>query len=188
MISRSVYLGISMCRRRARRRLVVGYWTAVVLMLALGAVTAHQRPGLFDPWWVPLLIGGFLGTATVFLGGSARLGPLPDFDSDPTPPPAWVPLQVANRILSRGAGNGDFSIASLDERDFRLRDRAHYSAYRFLRQWLIWALISAYVLFQYIYPHHEFLAIPVYALLILVVFNLPQSLILWTEPDMEEDN
>ncbi|HVZ82826.1 MAG TPA: hypothetical protein VG893_04065 [Terracidiphilus sp.] len=187
MINRPVYLGISMRSRRQRRRLLVGYWLAMPLLAAAASFLYSRMHSDVNQMGALLAIGGLYGTALVFLGGAAHLGPMPDFNGDPAPAPRWVPLAVADRLLSRSAaGTGSQQdSAALDERDLYLRDAAHYTAYRILRECLLPVLIAAFVFFQYIHPHHEYVAVPVYACLVLVIFNLPQSLILWHEPDME---
>jgi hypothetical protein len=75
----------------------------------------------------------------------------------------------------------------LDERDIRLRNAAHYNAYSLLK----WVIFFGFIFGISADLNHLLLRIkptiiPLLGLFVLVVFNLPQSLILWFEPDMEE--
>jgi hypothetical protein len=111
-----------------------------------------------------------------------------------TPPPRWTPLEVADRLICRWKqGSSENQIdRSFDERDIRLRDRAHYQAYRVLRSILGLAVILVIpILFASDTPdlirRYGLLFIPLICLLVLVVWSLPQSIILWSEPDMEPE-
>lgn len=187
MITRQTYLGISIRSRRNRRRLVIGYWLTVLIVMAAAAYAVSLDPGMLQHWWILCAIGGLYGAALTFLGGYGQIGPMPDLSGDRTPAPRWVPIEAADALLSRRARtlHPEAPTVPLDERDIQLRDAAHFQAYRVTREWLLPLLIAAFVVFQYIYSHAQLIAIPVYALLILVIYNLPQTLILWTEPDME---
>ena len=187
MIARQTYLGISIRTRRSRRRLVIGYWLTVLVIMAAASYAVSLDPGALQHWWTLLAIGGLYGIALTFLGGYGQIGPMPDLSGDRTPAPRWVPIEAADALLSRRAraAHPEHPASPLDERDLCLRDAAHFQAYRLTREWLLPLLIAAFIVFQYIYPRSQFVAIPAYAFLILVIYNLPQSLILWTEPDME---
>jgi hypothetical protein len=70
----------------------------------------------------------------------------------------------------------------IDERDVNIRNSAHYRAYSALR-WIVPA--GLFLLIAEPYRRHPFLVPAIYVLLLLVVSGLPQSILLWTEPDME---
>jgi hypothetical protein len=76
--------------------------------------------------------------------------------------------------------------ASLDERETGERDRIHFLAYRIA---CVLAMILALILF--VLNDYEFAwmsrVAPVFLFaLTIILLGLPQTLILWTEPDMEE--
>lgn len=74
----------------------------------------------------------------------------------------------------------------LDERDIRLRNAAHYEAYHVLRSFILPLSIIAFLWLETILERYKKIGAPVAALAVLVVYNLPQTLILWWEPDIEE--
>jgi hypothetical protein len=74
----------------------------------------------------------------------------------------------------------------LDERETRLRDRAHYTAYAVAR-WLTLALFAIYAALLVFNPVWANRIVPSFFFLLMwTVWSLPQSIILWTEPDMDE--
>ena len=74
----------------------------------------------------------------------------------------------------------------LDERDLRDRDRVHFQAYTTSR-WLALLLLIVQVVAGLAGPAWLLRAgNAAFLLLALVLWSLPQSIILWTEPDMEE--
>jgi hypothetical protein len=83
-----------------------------------------------------------------------------------------------------------------DEREMHRRDRAHYLAYRFLANGFVAALFACY--FRGPNPITPHLPLALRDLLIqlpstilwatgILYFTLPQAILLWTEPDMEEE-
>jgi len=79
------------------------------------------------------------------------------------------------------AGNSD-----LDEREIRVRDRVHFVAYTVSR-WFALLLFAAYALLSTLNVSWLARIGPLFFfLLALMLWSLPQTLILWTEPDMEE--
>ena len=70
----------------------------------------------------------------------------------------------------------------LDERELRVRNAAHYRAYGLLR------LLGSALVFAAVADHINELAAARESLLLLfflIIEWLPQSILLWTEPDME---
>jgi hypothetical protein len=102
------------------------------------------------------LVGLLFGYLTTCLGGVSNRGPIT----------AW---------------DGPF-----DERDIRLRNAAHFEAYRIFRMIIVPIAIVLAIVFDTVWTNYQRLGAPLLILLWLLVFNLPQSLILWFEPDMEE--
>ncbi len=79
-----------------------------------------------------------------------------------------------------------------DERELRQRDRAHWIAYRKLSGLIGFTFIIAYLKNVEFYSFHK-PSFPfdeaIYGMLIasyVLGFILPQTILLWTEPDMEE--
>jgi hypothetical protein len=187
MINRRSYLGIPMARRRNRRLLVAAYWVSVLAIL-ISASEMFYRSAFPKHWWTIFIAGGLIGSLIAFLGGAGQIGPVADFDGDTTPPSRWIPLEMADALVRRLRGDRSENRidAAMDERDIRLRNAAHYEAYRVLREIVLPALIAAFVIFHFFLTRYEYISIPIYCLLLLVIYNLPQSLILWWEPDIEE--
>lgn len=165
MIKKTVYLGIPLARRRNRRWLVVGYWVVVLAFLASLNSNPAMKTLLLGRFpshgWVgpvaTLLSSVFFGYLTACLGGVSERGMLSEWDGP------------------------------LDERDIRLRNAAHFEAYRIFRMIIFpFALILA-VLFGTVWSRYQKLAAPLLLLLWCLVFSLPQSLILWHEPDVAPD-
>ena len=166
MINHATYLGISLQRRRNRRWLVASYWAAV----SMSAASLHWNPAIrllvrgrfLGHGWAEALASIFTGVLfgylTVCLGGVSDRGILPEWD------------------------------APFDERGIRLRNAAHFEAYRIFRMIIAPVAIVTAILFCTVWSHYQSLAAPLFLLLWCLVFSLPQSLILWWEPDMEEPN
>ncbi|MGA3082390.1 MAG: hypothetical protein ABSD44_13635 [Terracidiphilus sp.] len=167
MINKSTYLGIPLRRRKNRRLLVGGYWAVVLLFLefiycspVLQILLLGRFPG--NGWLGFLsimLTGPLFGYLTTCLGGVSGNGLISDWD-------------------------GPF-----DERDIRLRNAAHFEAYRIFRVIIVIIVpltMVVVIVFGTFWSHYQRLSVPLLSLLWFLVFSLPQSLILWFEPDMEE--
>jgi hypothetical protein len=76
--------------------------------------------------------------------------------------------------------------APLDERETGERDRMHFLAYT-LTRWFALLLLAIYGLVAINFPAALRQIGSIFlCLLTLSLWSLPQTLILWTEPDMEE--
>lgn len=184
MICRRTFLGVSLASRRNRRLLVLFYWL-IVLLAAAGAASwfryiANQpvRPQIgFMQAICPALCLGWLLTA---LGGVGGKGPVSSFEPSSS---SWKKLwRTANGWHAREEVG---QVTALDERDIRLCNAAHYEAYKVVRSIALF-LPPLIVLFGTVLRKQIWLAPSVGLVLLLVIFNLPQTLILWWEPDMEE--
>jgi len=80
-------------------------------------------------------------------------------------------------------GEGDYS--PIDEREKAIRDRAHYLALCFIRVFLAIAVFGSWLISEKFASHAREEACGV---LFLLLWILPQTIVLWTEPDMEEPN
>ena len=188
MINKRTYLGIPLLCRRNRRRLVVGYWISVLFVLIFGSVICWREALSLTRWWVGPVIGLAIGTLITFLGGVGSVGPIPNFDGDTTPPPKWAPLAIVDSSIRRLKHETRKNVAEypLDERDLRLRNAAHYEAYRLLREFVVPIAGAIFVALLVSPSRYKLLAAPIILFFVLVIYNLPQTLILWWEPDMED--
>lgn len=185
MINQRTFLGIPLARRRTRRWLVVGYWTSATALLAFGGLLNLARPGWFaQAWYAPFLglVCGYLGS---MLGGNRPGGPVRDFEGRAADRPELLDNTI--RTLMKPA-NREWQRENrpLDERDIRLRNAAHYEAYRLLELIVLPIAGALFMAFATTLSRYKVLCVPIFVLTFLVVYNLPQSLILWTEQDMEE--
>jgi hypothetical protein len=177
-------LGIPMASRRARRALVVVYW-ALILSLCLGFVVHQSRHGVEDlnPWG---LFPIFVGLAAI-LGGVKAGGVVKRFSGSegisvlPTPGDEGGLTLFGSKSIFPPEDSG-----ALDERERNERNAVHYRAYTSAR----WLTLALYLIYAGIGAWHAawFPRIgPLFLfLLTLVLWSLPQMLILWNEPDFVE--
>jgi len=174
---------------RARRRCLVVLIYAVLAALMAGF-------WFLDHWRVSLLYLYMAAMAvnSVFLGGTAFGGLIRPFKNKPRSPYASkAPLLQNLRWGFYPVPDPDEYDYRNDERELRQRDRAHYQAYRVLIAGLglLWCA-SIGVLSTHVpsvlglLPAQQLLYGFIVALLV-VSLTLPQAILLWNEPDMEED-
>jgi uncharacterized membrane protein YhaH (DUF805 family) len=174
-------LGFSL-NGRSRRR---GYVVVVLAFCAIlcGAFLKHlARHGVedFDGTMLFVTLSGI----TAMVGGVRADGPVKYFGRPRT---ALFPLQTGLRTLfgkqEKESTRGEID---LDEREQHERDREHYRAYVVVRRFAL-LLFAAYVALGWLHVRW-FDRIGPFAvfLLVLMLWVLPQMLILWNEPDVEE--
>ena len=188
MIRKGTYLGLPLAGRKNRRMLVLGYWMIVAFAAVVAATwfryeeSLPVRPHLNDIGTIlaGLCSGLCFGWLLTALGGLNSRGPVSSFE----PPPSRISelWRVARGWHGRKRLGEE---SALDERDIRLCNAAHYEAYKVVRGVAL-LLPVLIVLFGTAFRKTLWLAPPIGLVLLLVVFNLPQTLILWNEPDMEE--
>ena len=186
MIGRRVYFGISLGSRTHRRRFVIVYWAMCVAVLsALAGLTARD-PGWTDHPWTLVGLGSAIGLLLFVMGGAGAAGSVRAFDGSPMPTEyRWSPLGVADAALSGPVFHEDtLNEGPLDERDETLRNAAHYRSYRVMRLMVGYGAAVLVCLWRYLHPFRD-PAIPAALLVFFVFWNLPQTLILWNEPDIE---
>lgn len=158
-------------KRRARRWLVVAYWVVVLSYIAALAIVSGRGNqdqvdrAFFWFWWTLIAFPMFLRSIVTF---STR-------GSD---------LQSLLQPAKSGAG---LEPRPMDERELGLHYRMHTKAY-----YLLQIFVPVGVLLLTPPEMHKSiwlvpLRIPMLWLLSMVVTSLPQSMILWTEPDMEPE-
>jgi len=173
-------------RSRLRRRVLV-----IVVYLALAAMLSASLR--WAPWTLGN-VGFFLVIALVnwmVFGGLTTRGLVPPFSPDIRP--LWVKddqppeSRIDRWFWRRSPARKDLQT---DERDDRRRDRAHYLAYRFVT----WLTMVVWFLFVTVHAGPVFgtkglpfdFALLVALAVAMLAQTLPQAILLWTEPDMEE--
>jgi hypothetical protein len=168
MISTTKMLGFSFARRSTRRWIVAAYWCAMTLCCD-GFQSQYSSHGI-NFSCVVLVFNSIVCTG--LLGGVRGGGPVRAFRGV-----RWIPWATTEP---------SDVYTPLDERETRERDRMHFIAYT-LARWLTLLLFALYILLGAIHAEWLRLAGPLILFLItLMLWSLPQTLILWTEPDMEE--
>lgn len=177
---------VEMAQRTRRRTLVVCIYVALAAMLV--------GFWFIDQWRVS---GPYLVLATIpfnrfFLGGNYFGGLIKPFRNRPprrndVPPPF---ILLALRVYRPPLGETDYIN---DERELHQRDLAHYHAYQ---------AVTIALLLIWLLSNPRWMAGPlpawfpltpsqlVYGLILAAVVTaatLPQSILLWTEPDLEQE-
>ena len=173
--------GLSVTRRSTRRWIVVSYWlmtafyTCAILM---HAIRHHGSFGSLSLVYVLLWLPAFLGG--VRSGGAVKPFRKVYFPVDELRSEEIVSLFHRNK--DSAAQSGD-----LDERETRLRDRVHFASFTVTR-WLALVFFALYALISEQHPEWLPFTGPVFLFVLsMVMWGLPQSIILWNEPDVEAD-
>jgi hypothetical protein len=172
MIEQASFLGMALRTQRQRRILVVGF---NLFVLAFSALALWRGKEQFPFMLLPqtLVLGGMLGGIKVG-------GPVKVYEE------SHLPLgnggtQTLNIAGRRPFDNSPYG-SPLDERERTQRDHAHYTAYRILR-WTLAAAVLGYWLSLNWTSAWVSMRVPVLVWTLLVyVLSLPQSVVLWTEP------
>ena len=178
---------VSMARRSRRRALVVGIYAALAAMIGLTWLwTGWRGTGA----WV---IYAVILVCRIFLGGHYRGGLVKPFvyrkpvNAGMPPSMLALKLRVYQPVLQ-----ADEDGLRNDERELNQRDRAHYMAYQAIGSLVA---VEAFVAsMRMLSPKLQaWMGMPPdelyygFALVTLMLFvTLPQSILLWTEPDMED--
>ncbi|MGA2851298.1 MAG: hypothetical protein ABSE46_20030 [Terracidiphilus sp.] len=177
---------VDMSRRARRRALVVGiYAVFAALIVGMWFVDQWHSTGTYI-FWAAML------ACWLFLGGYSQGGLLKPFNGkgprqvDQAPSLLLLKLRMYPAITGHEEGG-----YRNDERELRERDRAHYQAYQAIAVVVVIAWMVAYAGMA---NRHFVAVIPMtpaqvfYGLMLLtlmLIFTLPQCILLWTEPDME---
>jgi hypothetical protein len=177
---------VDMARQARRRWLAVAIYVALALLIAGLWYFTHWRGSLVFIVWALLL------ACRLFLGGYYRGGLVKPF-SEPHPraPQMPSPLLAIGLRVYNSLPEDDRAFLN-DEREVHQRDRAHYVAYQAIG---VAVMVQAFL--ASIRVHHLSLqawmgiaADEFYcglAVVTLTMFlTLPQAILLWTEPDMED--
>lgn len=178
---------IDMARRIRRRVLVVSvYVSLAILMGTLWFFTHWRGTGAY------VLFAAML-VCKLFLGGYYRGGLVKPFHyrrpSNPDAPPPLLALKL--RVYQSVLPSDEDALRS-DERELHQRDHAHFLAF----QWITIALVAPWILAYSRMLRPRFVLIPgmtadefyfAFALIgMMLLLTLPQAILLWTEPDMDE--
>jgi len=166
MISRRHLLRLLQWKRRTRRWMVIAYWAAVLAFVGAIAFTLRSHGSLagdsrvFWLFWAVTSVPYMLRNLRSSLSRSSK------------PQTLFQPAKPDRE-----------NEPPIDERDAYLSYRATANAYVLLQLllslgvlWLMWMESTGY----------SALRVPLLWLLYITAVSLPQSIILWTEPDMEE--
>jgi hypothetical protein len=173
MIEETTFLGMPLRTQRQRRLLVVGF---NLFVLAFSVLALWRSKGQLPLTVFPqlLVLGGMLGGIKVG-------GPVKVYEE------AMLPLGNGGTQTLNLAGRRPFSEppfgSPLDERERTQRDHAHYVAYRILR-WTLGVAVVGYLLSLNWIGVWVSLRVPVLVCMLMVyVLSLPQSVVLWMEPE-----
>jgi len=176
------------------RRLVSMVYTGIAALIAGFWFIDRWRLTSVILMYVPILVnwlilGGYYsdanGIVKLFLSNDVRSRYLKN------------PLSAWSRLTEKTLPNvTDERLFSNDERELRRRDAAHWISYRYLGMGVIAAFFVAY-LKNLLSNAWDSLHVPpaifdtlIYGLLMaafVLFFTLPQSILLWTEPDIEAE-
>jgi len=178
MIS-DVFKGWSIKKRYQRRRLVVIHWACFAMCIVLFWLTILRHNHALDTSYLIFLL-----MFPAMLGGVRAGGAVKPFRGVHWPMRAdrYEMITLFHRSQSEIVQD-----SALDERDIRLRDRVHFVAYTVTR----WLALASFLIYYLLYTQWPAFA-PVAGstflyLLAWILWILPQSIILWNEPDVETD-
>jgi hypothetical protein len=175
MVEQTKFWGMPLRTLRQRRLLVVCYYLLFAAIAAAG-------------FWLGLKSFGaliqFAFMMAVLLGGISYQGPVKAYERLPVPLDQDG-LQTLN--LSGRRENQMHLWTPLDERERTERNEAHYTAYRILR-WTLGLGAVAYALsLNWTHPGARWdlgSQLPMLVwMLVVYVLSLPQTVVLWTEPE-----
>lgn len=185
-----VFLGrrVNMASQRRRRMAVAAmYALLAVLMVAGWFLDQWKSSGIFFVFYGAFFANFFL------LGGNAPSGLVKPFTGK-GPKTAAMPSSVLELKLRSYAVRPDEEQKNYrnDERELEQRDRAHYRAYQTLGVivGLHWAAMDLCLhaprLLRYLPIPAELLVYGLLLVCMVLILTLPQSILLWNEPDMQE--
>jgi hypothetical protein len=172
MIEQTNFLGLALHTRRQRRVLVVLY--NLFLLLCSGVLLWKGMTGSF-----PMAIVGQFFILGGVLGGIKIGGPVKAYEE--------LSLPIGGRVQTlnlEGRRPFDTTLGwPLDERERMQRDHAHYQAYRILRWTLCVAVVAYWLSLNWNYAWFISRGPVLSWTLLVYVLSLPQSVLLWIEPN-----
>ena len=168
MFRTTKFVGIPMTTRRNRRVLVS--ITYLLLGIAVVALARVDRPFLSPGLWIVIAF------AVVSRGIFGLLIPQES-----------LPVVQKRAIESRLelAISGGHALPKPDERDVTVRNAAYFVAFRAVTMYAFWSWIIGGLLLEIANRPAPILQV----VMIILVFTLPQAILLWNQPDLlEEEN
>jgi hypothetical protein len=179
---------VDMAQRARRRALVVGIYSGLAaLFVGMWFADQWHATGTYVFWAAMLACRLFLGG--YYSGGLVK----PFTGKGPRQSAMATPLQLLQLRLYRTLPDEGDRAYRNDERELHQRDRAHYQAFQALGITVVVAWIVAYMgmlkpMWLALIPMTPFQMFYGLTLVTLMLFlTLPQCILLWTEPDMEEE-
>jgi hypothetical protein len=175
---------VDMARQARRRTLVVLIYAAMTaLMTSMWFVDRWRASGIWVYWAAVL-------ACRLFLGGYYRGGLVKPFNNKSPRREERAPSLLAVGLRVYDPLPEDDRLIRNDERELAQRDRAHYLAYQaiafaLLIPWFVADLGMVTPAWMHGISVNSLLYGLILAILMLV-FTLPQAILLWTEPDMED--
>lgn len=191
MFEETTLFGISMAPRANRRALVVITYLATALAMLLSTVFAlwivgsgdHRilKPLGFMAAWIPFFL------VFVIIPGSGQIrgifgGMVPVELFRPQP----KLVQLTNLGLTPPIPGEN---PEGDEREIGVRNRACYLAFRIISYYAFFPFLSLTMLLGNARPDRaaKFMVVAEFIPLLIMAFTLPQAIVLWTEPDLPEE-
>jgi hypothetical protein len=178
---------INMARQARRRALVAAIFAGFAVLMGVLWPTTHLRgTGAYAIW-------AAIAVCRLFLGGITPRGLVKPFNGKPPCPQVQPSPLVSLRLqIFPPVLEDEEAEFRNDERELNQRDRAHYLAYQgagaavaaILTVALIRATKPTWFAWLAVNPNELYFGL-LLALAVLMM-TLPQAILLWTEPDMEE--
>lgn len=179
---------IDMARQRRRRVLVVAMYSVFAVLMAVLWYFTHWRGSGAYVIWAGLL------ACRLFLGGYYKGGLVKPFQ--PPRPEKWnMPsgiLELKLRMYLQIPQDEETAWRN-DERELHQRDHAHYLAFQAVAVAVAAPMLLATmrILRPHLFGWDAAIADQAYYTLLMIVFllvlTLPQAILLWSEPDMQEE-
>jgi hypothetical protein len=180
---------ISMARQTRRRTLVVAIYAAFALLMAVLWFTTQWRGTGAWVLWAAMFACRF------FLGGYYTGGLVKPFNGKgPREPQLPPPLLALKLRVYQPVPAGEDSAYRNDERELHQRDHAHYLAFQAVGVAVCVPMLIASMrlirpsLMSWIPMPPDAMYYGLSLVTIILFLTLPQAILLWTEPDMEEQN
>jgi len=180
---------ISMAHQSRRRALVVILYAALaILMVVLFVSTGWRGTGGFVIW-------AAIFACRFFLGGYYSGGLVKPFNGKAPKQHVMPPSLLALKLrVYQAVPAGDDSAWRSDERELHQRDHAHYLAFQAIGAVICVPMLIASMrlirpsLMSWIPMPPDAMYYGLTLVALILFLTLPQAILLWTEPDMEEEN
>jgi hypothetical protein len=180
---------ISMARQTRRRTLVVAIYTVFALIMAIAWATTQWRGTGAYVIWAAIL------ACRYFLGGYYAGGLVKPFNNkapkEHQMPPPLLALKL--RVYQPVPADDDGAYRN-DERELHQRDHAHYLAFQAVGVAVCVPMFIASMrlirpsLMSWIPMPPDAMYYGLTLVAMILFLTLPQAILLWTEPDMEEQS